>query len=51
MLKTKFFTSLDRVFPETDWEEGQKPCGKGTMLSGERFSFQLGYRFDGTPNR
>ena len=51
MLKTKFFTSLDRVFPETDWEEGQNPCGKGTMLSGERFSFQLGYRFDGTPKQ
>lgn len=51
MLKTKFFTSLDRVFPETDWEEGQNPCGKGTMLSGERFSFQLGYRIAGKAAR
>ena len=51
MLKTKFFTSLDRVFPEQDWEETERVAGTGTMLANERFSFQLGYRFDGAPIR
>ena len=51
MLKTKFFTSLDRVFPEQDWEQTERTTGAGTMLANERFSFQLGYRFDGPPSR
>ena len=33
MLKTKFFTSLDRVFPETDWED-RRPGTPGGACPG-----------------
>lgn len=45
MLLTKFFSSLDKIYPETEWEE-ESPEAGGVMLSNERYSFQLGYRFD-----
>lgn len=45
MLLTKFFSSLDKIYPDTEWEEAA-PEACGVMLSNERYSFQLGYRFD-----
>lgn len=45
-LNLKFFSSLDKVYPEVTWEK-QEPHGTGTMLCNEIFSFQLGYIYDG----